>query len=378
MTTKQDAREERRRTISARARLLAEQQIRDEGDIGVMIWVSIGLIGLLWGLGVAWLCAEQTRLARHLGFELPYALPAIVDGSMFAAALFATAIAMSGRSSSSARTFSFIINLGSASTNGFGAWIRSHNYPTVVIAASVPIVLMWLFHLVLSEIRLRIRIQRGLPSEIAPPALRVLRILFAGRWAVTEWRAAGFAITDPLPQLPPDVSAALDVSAAPKSIVSEPHNPASKPSPTSIPTAPVIQPATQVLEFRAALQAAAFSPVPTIQTRPPFGLDAPAPVPLPEYPEHPSESSPAQGDTATTPPALSPGRPGYWPLEFAPELADALAQKRVNPNAPVVAAIARRAQSEGLIATSDLNGARKIVRRWLANYEASMVITESE
>jgi hypothetical protein len=61
---------------------------------------------------------------------------------------------------------------------------------------------MWAFHLILGEVRLRVRIRRGLPADKAPPALRPARLLFAGRWAFYEWRAAGLAVTDPLPPLP--------------------------------------------------------------------------------------------------------------------------------------------------------------------------------
>lgn len=358
-TSKQLARDERRRTISARARLLAEQQTRDEGDFTWVIWVSVGLIVAMWGLGVAWLCVEQTRLARHLGFGFPYALPAIVDGAMFAAAMFATAVAMSGRSSSQARMFSVVINLVSAFTNGEGAHVRHANSLAVGLAAMVPVILMWLFHLVLAEIRLRVRIQRGLPAEVAPPALRVLRIIFAGKWAITEWRAAGFAITDPLPLLP--------LSVDDKSIVSELHNPAperTRPAITAIPYAPQVV-SSAVVNV-------------SIGQAPQSLRDAPAPAPLPEYRPTPAESSPAPSGAMTTPSLPAPGRPGYWPLELQSDLADALAQRAINANAPVVAAIARRAIQDGLVTTSDLNGARKIVRRWLTNYESSMVITESE
>lgn len=331
------ANEARRTEIDQRARLLASRQVVDTGKVHWLIWVAIGIIGALWGLGVAWLCAEQARLATHLGFEVPAALPAIVDGSMFAAALLATAISLSGRSSSSARMFSFAINLVSASTNGLGAALRDGGYAAVVVAAMVPLILMWLFHLVLAEIRLRVRIQRGLPAEVAPPALRILRVVFAGRWAVTEWRAAGFAITDPLPLLN---------SADPHEVAEAEIEPA-RSAITALPMAPVI---VRTTDSR------------TISVeRAEVAGDTTEPAPPHEYRPAPLVSSVATPDTATVPArrASTPGR--SYPGELEGQI------RAVVEGTMTVSDLARLAMERGIVRTTEIDTARKSARRWRDN-----------
>jgi hypothetical protein len=345
------ANEARRVEIDQRARLLASRQVVDTGKVHWLIWVAIGIIGALWGLGVAWLCAEQARLATHLGFEVPAALPAIVDGSMFAAALLATAISLSGRASSSARMFSFAINLVSASTNGLGAYLRDGGISAVIVAAMVPLILMWLFHLVLAEIRLRVRIQRGLPAEVAPPALRVLRVVFAGRWAVTEWRAAGLAITDPLPLLDSPNPRELEVEATrPVSAI------------TAIPAAPVVvrtvDSRTISIERSEVQEAPAETEPPIVAT---VLLDSDEPAPPREYPGGGSDSTEGQRSTVTALPrrASTPGR--SYPAELETEI------RAVVTGTMTVSDLARLAMERGIVRTSEIDTARKSARRWRDN-----------
>lgn len=202
-TARRDARARRRTDIDTRARLLAGRQADDTSQSHWSLHVAIGIVGALWALGCWWQFAEQVRFARHLGFAHPQAFPAIVDGLAFAAAMLAYGIGMSGRTAGGSRVFSAAVNLLSAAACGTGAWHRSHDVTVVVVAALVPLVLMWGFHLILAEMRLRIQIGMGRQAEKAPPGLRLVRMVFAGpRWALVEWLAAGREVTDPLPRLP--------------------------------------------------------------------------------------------------------------------------------------------------------------------------------
>jgi hypothetical protein len=189
--------------IDARARLLAARQVADTGATHWTLHLAVGLVAALWATGCVWLFAEQARFAAHLGFAVPQVFPVIIDGGAFVSALLAYAVSLSGRTAGGSRLFSAAATVLSAAANGAGAWFRSHDATAVVVAALVPLVLIWAFHLILAEIRLRVRIRRGLPADKAPPALRPVRVLFAGRLAFYEWRAAGLAVTDPLPPLPP-------------------------------------------------------------------------------------------------------------------------------------------------------------------------------
>src|SRR2546430_4927627 len=112
----------------------AEDGIRDLTVTGVQTCA----LPILWAMGCIWSFREQALFAHTKGFDVPWLLPAVIDGLAIALACVAYAASLDGRPGPIARLRTAIAVTATAPRNANLASPRSAPPTTAVIAAGPP------------------------------------------------------------------------------------------------------------------------------------------------------------------------------------------------------------------------------------------------
>src|SRR5947207_5900799 len=149
----------------------------------------------VWAMGCTWSFREQALFAHTKGFDVPWLLPAVIDGLAIALACVAYAASLDGRPGAIARLGTAIAVAASAASNATFAWQRSGDPTAVVIAAGVPIAANLAFEVLLHELRRQALRRRGLPAPAAVPCPRLIRVVLAPCATLRQWRRLVLELT---------------------------------------------------------------------------------------------------------------------------------------------------------------------------------------
>src|SRR5690348_8139888 len=174
-------------------------------------------------MGCTWSFREQSMFAHSKGFDVPWLLPAVIDGLAIALACVAYAASLDGRPGMTARLGTAVAVAASAASNATFAWQRSGEATTVVIAAGVPVAANLAFEVLLHELRRQTMRRRGLPAPAAVPYPRLIRVVLAPWSTLRQWRRLVLDLT----ALEPAFHAANTVAnAAATAGIADAHTPA--------------------------------------------------------------------------------------------------------------------------------------------------------
>jgi hypothetical protein len=174
--------------------------------------IALAAVALVWVFGCVWSFREQTGFAESKHFRIPELLPLVVDGLAISLAAVAWAASLDGRPAIFARLATAVGVAGSAASNGAFAWERSRaDTGTVLLAVAVPVAANLAFEVLLAESRRQVLRRRGLPTPVAVPYPRLVRICLAPWSTFWQWRGLVLAATD----LVPLFAAANDAAGAP-------------------------------------------------------------------------------------------------------------------------------------------------------------------
>lgn len=176
--------------------------------------IALAAVALVWIAGCVWSWEEQSGFAHSKGFQIPWLLPAVIDGLAIALASVAFAASLDGRPAVFARLGTTLAVAGSATSNGAFAWQRTAaDLGTVVLAAVVPVAANLAFEVLLGELRRQVLRRRGIPAPVAVPLPRMIRSWLSPWSTFFEWRRLVLDAT----ALAPMFDAAKQAAKAPPS-----------------------------------------------------------------------------------------------------------------------------------------------------------------